>query len=105
MESKPVLKTHSMQVMEARLGESLTVVMTRLYHEQGLTLAQVGERLGVTIGTVSRWMDALGIEARFPGQRGKPSGPPNVTDTEQLQSSPAADVDAWEQMATAGSKA
>jgi transposase len=72
MESKPALKTRSMQVMEARLGEPLDVVIARLYHEQGMTLAQVAERLGVTIGTVSRWMTALGLEARFPGQRGKP---------------------------------
>ena len=73
MEIKPVLKTRSMQVMEARRGEPLDATLTRLYRDQGMTLAQVADELGVTIGTVSRWMSALGVEARFPGQRGKPA--------------------------------
>lgn len=60
-----------MQATEARLGEPLEVVINRLYHEQGMTLAEVAVELGVTIGTVSRWMQALRIPARFPGQRGK----------------------------------
>jgi DNA-binding transcriptional regulator LsrR (DeoR family) len=65
-----------MQVMEARLGEPLDAVISRMYHDQGMTLAQVADELGVTIGTVSRWMTTLGIEARFPGQRGTPQPEP-----------------------------
>lgn len=65
-----VLKTRPMQLMERRTGVPLEETLRKLYHEQGMTLAEVAGVLGVTSGTVSRWMGALGIEARFPGQRG-----------------------------------
>lgn len=55
--------------VEERLGEPIEVVLRRLYHEQGMTLAEVAAEFGVDATTVSRWMASLGIEARFPGQR------------------------------------
>ena len=58
-----------MQTVEHRLGEPLEVYLTRRYHEDGLTLREVGAELNLSVGTVSRWLTALGIEARFPGQR------------------------------------
>lgn len=65
--------TRPMLRMEARLGRPLRDAITDLYHGEGLTLAGVAERLGVSVTTVIRWMDALDIEARFPGQRSKPT--------------------------------
>lgn len=56
--------------VEDRLGRPLEVELRRLYWDEGLTLAQIGLSLGVDATTVSRWMATLGIEARFPGQRG-----------------------------------
>lgn len=61
--------TRPMVRMEARLGRPLADVLTDLYHGEGLTLAEVAERLGVSVNTVIRWMGALGVETRFPGQR------------------------------------
>lgn len=58
-----------MQLMEQRLGEPLEVYLQRRYHTEGLTLRQIADELGLSVGTVSRWLPQLGIEARFPGQR------------------------------------
>lgn len=66
-------KTRPMLRVEERMGEPIEDVLNRLYHEQGKTMPEVAAILGVDAGTVSRWMAALGIEARFPGQRGKPA--------------------------------
>lgn len=64
--------TRPMLQMEARLERPLGEALTDLYHREGLTLAEVAARLGVSVTTVIRWMDRLGVETRFPGQRGKP---------------------------------
>lgn len=63
--------TRPMARMEARLGRPLADVLTELYQGEGLTLAEVAQRLGVSVTTVIRWMAALGVETRFPGQRAK----------------------------------
>lgn len=63
--------TRPMARMEARMGRPLADVLADLYHGEGLTLAEVAERLGVSVTTVLRWMAALGVETRFPGQRAK----------------------------------
>jgi transposase-like protein len=60
-----------MRRIEARRGRLLEDELTHLYHERGMTLAEVAAELGVNVSTISRWMAALGIEARFPGQRAK----------------------------------
>jgi transposase-like protein len=60
--------------IEAQRGKALELELAYLYHERGMTLAEVARELGVNVSTISRWMAALGIEARFPGQRGRPSG-------------------------------
>ena len=65
--------TRPMARMETRLGRPLADELDALYHGEGLTLAEVAQRLGVSITTVLRWMDRLGIETRFPGQRAKPA--------------------------------
>lgn len=65
------LKTRPMLRIEQRLGEPLEAFLERRYVEEGKTQREIGVELGVNDSTVNRWMAALGIEARFPGQRGK----------------------------------
>lgn len=52
--------------MEARFGQPLDVLLTTWYHEEGLTLEQIGERIGITKGAVSRWMERFDVSARRP---------------------------------------
>ena len=68
-----VLKTTAMQRTEYRLGEPLEEYLRRRYNEDGVTLAVIAAEIGINVSTASRWMAQLGIEARFPGQRGKAS--------------------------------
>lgn len=58
-----------MQEMEHRLGRDLDDVLRELYHEEGLTQRQVGDRLGIDSSTVARWMRERGIRARREGRR------------------------------------
>lgn len=39
-------------------------LLNELYHEQGLTLVEVGERLGCSKKTVINWMEEFGLERR-----------------------------------------
>lgn len=55
--------------MEARYGQSLDLLLTSWYHEEGLTLDQIGERIGITKGAVSRWMERFGVTTRRGGPR------------------------------------
>lgn len=71
MTTEDFLKTKPMRVIEARMGRPLEELFRELYVERGLTQAEVAAHLGIEASTVSRWMTALGIEARFPGQRPK----------------------------------
>ena len=56
-----------MQRAEARFGRSLGDLLHEWYHVEGLTLDQIGDRLGITKGAVSRWMEKFGIETRRGG--------------------------------------
>lgn len=67
------LKTKAMLVLEHRLGEPMEDYLRRRYVDEGATTHQIGQELGLNNATVSRWLSLLGIEARFPGQRGKPA--------------------------------
>jgi transposase len=58
-----------MQKIEAREGRSMPVILTDYYVTQGLTVEQVGAKLGITKGAASRWLDRFGIEIR-PRTRG-----------------------------------
>lgn len=62
-------KSIAMQEMEHRLGRDLDDVLRELYHEEGLTQRQVGDRLGIDSSTVARWMRERGIRARREGRR------------------------------------
>jgi transposase len=68
--------TKPMRRVQSRLGRPLAEVIRELYHDQGMTQAEVGAAIareaGVTplaASTVMRWMDRLGIDPRMPGQR------------------------------------
>lgn len=56
-----------MQVLEARHGKPIEDILRGLYVDRGMTVEQVGAELGITQGTVSRWLDRVGIIARRPG--------------------------------------
>lgn len=56
-----------MQRLEAQHGESMADLLRRLYVEECLTVEQVGQRLGITKGAASRWLERFGIETRRPG--------------------------------------
>jgi DNA-directed RNA polymerase specialized sigma24 family protein len=62
------LLTRPMERTEARIGRPLRDEIAERYG-QGETTTEIGDALGVSASTVSRWMARLEIEARFPGQR------------------------------------
>lgn len=68
-----VLKSRAMQMTEHRLGEPLEDYLRRRYVLEGATLAIIAGELSINVSTASRWLAHLRIEARFPGQRGKPA--------------------------------
>lgn len=54
-----------MQLLEARLGKPMDQILTELYLDEGLTVEQVGQRLGITKGAASRWLDRFAIPRRY----------------------------------------
>lgn len=67
MEQQVVFRTREMQAIEAREGRPMDEILRDLYVTQGLTLEAVGDRLGITKGAASRWLERFGIRARRPG--------------------------------------
>lgn len=63
-----VYRTREMQRAEAHFGEPMDVLLNRWYLEEGLGIADIGDRLGITKSAVSRWLERFGIETR---QRGR----------------------------------
>lgn len=64
-----VFKTRGMQIVEARIGESIEGALRRLYEADGRTQDEIAAVFGVDRGTVSRWMREYGIESRYLGPR------------------------------------
>jgi len=54
-----------MELVEHQHGIELEAYLREQYHDRGLRLADIGDALGVDTGTVSRWMDRLGIDRRI----------------------------------------
>jgi len=69
MQQQVLIRTREMQRVEARHGQAIDALLRGLYIDDGLTLEEVGARLGITKGAVSRWLVVCGIEARRPGSR------------------------------------
>lgn len=59
--------TGPMRRVEERLGRPLAEAIRESYATG--TLDDVAELLGVNRSTAANWMERLGIERRFPGQR------------------------------------
>lgn len=59
-------KTRLMLEIERRHGEPIESLLRRLYIDEGKTLAEVGEVLGLTESGVFRWMERFGIPRRSP---------------------------------------
>lgn len=53
-----------MELVEGQHGIDLSAYLTEQYHDRGLRLADIAEALSVDVGTISRWMDRLGIDRR-----------------------------------------
>lgn len=100
----PIEKSHARALVEERFGATIRELLQRMYVEQGHSQLRIAEAFGVERRTVARWMTEEGIPTR--DRRALASDPVIGTppDTEQLQSSPAADADRWERMAAAGAK-
>ena len=60
-------RTREMQRVEAEHGRPLEDILRDLYVDQGLLLAQVGERLGIGESAAARWLAYCGIRARKGG--------------------------------------
>ena len=66
--SRTLIRTREMQVLEAAHGQPIDAILRDLYVRQGLTVDAVGDALGVTKGTISRWLERCGIPARRQGR-------------------------------------
>lgn len=64
-----VYRSKEMQRVEARYGRPLGELLNEWYHDEGLTLVEIGERLDLTKGAVSRWLERFGVETRRGGPR------------------------------------
>lgn len=58
-----------MQLLEAEHGRPIDELLRALYLDEGLGVEDVAERLGLTKGTVSRWLAHFGIPTRRAGLR------------------------------------
>ena len=64
MEQQVVYRTREMQRIEAREGRPMDAILRDLYLDRQLTVEQVADGLGLTKGTISRWLERFGIESR-----------------------------------------
>ena len=58
-----------MQRAEHRLGRSLADYFEEKYTRGGMTMEALATELDVNVGTISRWMAAVGVGARNTGYR------------------------------------
>lgn len=65
--------TRGMAQVAVRIGQPVPEYLRAAYLDRRLSMAAIAAELGVDKGTVSRWMAALGIEARYVGYAGRPS--------------------------------
>ena len=67
--NKMVLKSTAQQMLEAELGRDLPALLEELYGRDGLSQAEIAEKLGLDASTVSRWMRQWGIPLRYGAAR------------------------------------
>jgi DNA-binding transcriptional regulator LsrR (DeoR family) len=58
-----------MQLLEAEHGKAIDVLLRELYLDDGLGVQDIADRLHLTKGTVSRWLDRFSIPTRRPRDR------------------------------------
>lgn len=58
-----------MQLIEAEKGRPIDALLRSMYVDDELDIQQIADELGLTKGTVSRWMARFGIRARRPRDR------------------------------------
>jgi DNA-binding MarR family transcriptional regulator len=63
------IKTLGMQLIERQLGRPLEEYLREQYLKRERTQREIAEDLGVDVGSVSRWMERLGIPSRRIGYR------------------------------------
>jgi len=60
----PILRSRQEQLIEHRFAEPMDTLLRRLYVDEGLTQAQIAERLDAGHRSVVRWMVKYGIPTR-----------------------------------------
>lgn len=60
----PTFQSRQEQALQFEHGAPVEELLRRLYVDEGLTQAQVAERLGVHVRSVIRWMAKYGIQTR-----------------------------------------
>jgi ParB-like chromosome segregation protein Spo0J len=61
VQQQVVYRTREMQRIEAEQGRPIEQILRELRIEEGLTVEQVGSRLGVTKSAASRWLERFAI--------------------------------------------
>jgi transposase len=64
-----VLKSPQQQLLEAEHGRDLAELVAEWYEKDGMSQAEIAERLGLDSSTISRWMRQWGIQLRYGAAR------------------------------------
>lgn len=65
-----VTKSPAQQILQAQFGRPLEDVLNEWYHRDGLTHAEIADKLGgLDQSTVTRWMRQFGIAVRYGSER------------------------------------
>lgn len=67
-------KTKQMRRVEAEQGEDIVSLLRRLHYDEGLTVAEIAERIGVPYGTVAAWFIRLGLDRSTLARRAAAEG-------------------------------
>jgi len=67
-----IIKTPTMQRLEARFGRPIEELLTEMHHVQRLSLSEMGDRLGVSVHAIHKWMRRCHIPVRRVSPRERP---------------------------------
>jgi predicted DNA-binding protein YlxM (UPF0122 family) len=67
-----IIKTPTMQRLEARYGRPIEEILTELHHVQRLSLSEMSDRLGISVPAVYKWMRRCHIPVRRVSARERP---------------------------------
>lgn len=60
-----ILKSPQQQLLEAEHGRDLAGLVREWYETDGMSQAEIAEKLGLDASTISRWMRQWGIQLRY----------------------------------------